>query len=91
MDTKMTEAEIRMNGPLGSSAATPAKVMYRVEVSERHKAWDSRPSVYYVRAVNGAKAISAARRNVWADGTYSKQDGALSYKATKAAPGEGEE
>ena len=41
LDSKMTEAEIRMNGLLGSSATAPAKVMYRVEVSERHKAWDS--------------------------------------------------
>lgn len=58
---------------------------YTVTVTPKYPAWNDRGTVFEIVAQNAKEAISKARRQMWNEGTYDRHDGALSYRATKAA------
>jgi len=58
---------------------------YEVHIIPKHPAYGDRGNILTISAATKAKAISAARKEVWRECLYHRLDGALIYTAKAAA------
>ena len=56
---------------------------YKVTATAKYQSWNGTGRTIEVTAASAKEAISRARRQVWIDGTFSKEDGAITYRAER--------